>query len=107
MVLTLWEYYQRMKRILLITAWCLGTGVLFAQTRAPKEENATVQESHPALKGKKVKRVPDTVRLNFTNQFPGAESTRWYRKNQLYRVQFTLRGQIHIAVYNEQGERMD
>ncbi|HRN92431.1 MAG TPA: hypothetical protein PLE75_07985 [Ferruginibacter sp.] len=96
-----------MKRILLIMALCMGAGALCAQTRAPKEQTTSVQESHPALKGKKVKRVPETVRLNFTHQFPGAESARWYKKNQLYRVQFSLRGQLHIAVYNEQGERMD
>lgn len=64
-------------------------------------------KSHPALKGKKVKRVPETVSSSFSTLFPGAQSVQWYKKDKLFRVQFMLREQSHIAVFDESGNRMD
>ncbi|MBX2938476.1 MAG: hypothetical protein KF880_00220 [Ferruginibacter sp.] len=96
-----------MKHILLIMALWMGAHTVCAQNQTPKEPAKHSFTTHPALKGKKVKRVPDTVRLSFSNSFSGVTSAQWYKKDNLYRVQFTQNGQTHIAIFNEQGERMD
>lgn len=92
--------------MLILFCW-MGIHSVSAQTREPQMQDKRVPATHHVLKGKKVKRVPDAVQMSFSNTFPGAQSARWFKKENLYRVQFVEHGQTLIAVYNENGERMD
>lgn len=98
-------HITRMKKTLLFIAVLFS--FTFVQAQVGKSKDKEKPAKHVALTGQKLKRVPETVRLAFTKEFPNAEVNQWYRKDGTYRVGFRKNGQAHIAVYDKAGNRMD
>jgi hypothetical protein len=93
---------------LLIVSAFLTSGVFAQEAVSLKNDGKPLKEKrHIALAGKKVKRVPDAVSNAFLQAHPNADKTTWYRKKEIYKVQYFINGSSHIAVYDAQGNRLD
>lgn len=94
-----------MKKVLFFILFCLTTTFVSAQVKpsAVKED----KHQHIALEGKKVKRIPPAVQVTFQQEHPRATQTQWFKKKGVYKVLFTVDNDTHIAVYDQEGKRLD